>query len=305
MVTNSMKVKAIIAAIIGYTFFGLSFLFSKVALECIAPFMLLSLRFIVAFFILNLFMLFGKNCRLHLKGKPLGKVLLLGIVHPLLYYTFENYGISKTSSAFAGTLLAMAPVVTLIAGIFFMREIPTRTQVFGAIFSFCGVIVISLAQQDGGNYISGIILLSLAVCSSVFYNLLTKDTSVQFTVFERTYMMIGMGCIGFTFISIIQEGNNWYAQAVSAISQAKVLTSLLYLGACASVGSFFLLNFSFTHLSLGSASIFSNLVTVVSIIAGVVVLKESFTLLQLIGSVVILIGVYISNRFPIKEATKE
>ncbi|MFR6331172.1 MAG: EamA family transporter [Eisenbergiella sp.] len=60
--------------------------------------------------------------------------------------------------------------------------------------------------------------------------------------------------------------------------------------------SIFLLNYAFSYLNLAQASIFTNLVTVVSIAAGIVFLGESFTALQGIGSIAILTGVYLSNH---------
>ena len=53
--------KAVAAAVLGNSFFGLSFLFSKVALERLEPFVLLAVRFIVAFVMLNLVLLKGED----------------------------------------------------------------------------------------------------------------------------------------------------------------------------------------------------------------------------------------------------
>lgn len=61
--------KAVAAAVLGNSFFGLSFLFSKVALERLEPFVLLAVRFIVAFVMLNLVLLTGK-VKIRLTGKP-------------------------------------------------------------------------------------------------------------------------------------------------------------------------------------------------------------------------------------------
>lgn len=55
-------------------------------------------------------------------------------------------------------------------------------------------------------------------------------------------------------------------------------------------------NYAFSYLNLAQASIFTNLVTMVSIAAGIVFLGESFTALQGIGSMAILTGVYLSNH---------
>ena len=53
--------KAILAALMGNIIFGFSFLFSSVALEHAQPFVLLSIRFILAFLVLSLVLRFSKD----------------------------------------------------------------------------------------------------------------------------------------------------------------------------------------------------------------------------------------------------
>lgn len=80
------------------------------------------------------------------------------------------------------------------------------------------------------------------------------------------------------------------------LQESGVWGSVFYLVVFSSVGAFFLLNYAFSYLNLAQASIFTNLVTLVSIAAGIVYLGESFTALQRIGSIAILTGVYLSNH---------
>ena len=71
--------KATLAGLLGYSIFGFSFLFSKIALETAAPFVLLAARFLLAFLALNLLLL-TPSAQLSLRGKPLKLLLLLGLV---------------------------------------------------------------------------------------------------------------------------------------------------------------------------------------------------------------------------------
>lgn len=305
MQSGEGNVKAIGAAILGNTFFGLSFLFSKVALGQVEPFVLLAVRFVVAFILLNLILLSGK-ARIRLRGKPIGKILALGLIQPVLYFTFENYGIRGTSSALAGTLLATVPAATLLAGVLFMRERTSWIQVLGAILSMAGVAVISVTQDGGSTSVVGMIFLFCAVLASVGYNMMTKDTAESFTAFERTYVMIALGGLFFTAAALFQVGADWQRQVMEPLSSLPVWGSILYLAGFSSVGAFFLLNYAFSYLSLARASVFTNLVPVISIIAGVAVLKESFTAIQCVGSLAILIGVYVSNqKSPSNKRTSE
>ena len=66
--------KGMLAATIAYSIFGLSYLFSKMALGVTEPMILLAVRFSVTFVILNLLVAF-KIMRLNLKGKNLLGVL--------------------------------------------------------------------------------------------------------------------------------------------------------------------------------------------------------------------------------------
>lgn len=68
-----------------------------------------------------------------------------------------------------------------------------------------------------------------------------------------------------------------------------------YLAIFSSVIAFMLLTYGTDHVSVSEASIFANLITVISIIAGVVVLNESFGMMQVIGAVIIVVSVYLSS----------
>ena len=74
--------KALIAVFCGNAIFGFSFLASRLILSKTSVFVLLSARFLLAFLIMNLLVLF-KICRLNLKGKSLKNVILLGICLPV------------------------------------------------------------------------------------------------------------------------------------------------------------------------------------------------------------------------------
>jgi drug/metabolite transporter (DMT)-like permease len=51
-------------------------------------------------------------------------------------------------------------------------------------------------------------------------------------------------------------------------------------------------NYSLSKLTASASAVFANLVTTVSIIAGVLILGENFTVHSFIGSVLIITGVY-------------
>ena len=84
---------ATLACLGGYGIFGVSFLASSVALAQTAPLVVLAVRFLTAFIALNLIVILFR-VPMRFRGKPMGRLLLLGIVQPVIYYICENYGIA-------------------------------------------------------------------------------------------------------------------------------------------------------------------------------------------------------------------
>ena len=139
---KKLHILSLLAALTAATIFGMSFMFSKMALVTAAPTVLLAFRFTVAVAAMSLVIalnaLVGKArgkplFAFSLKGKPVGKLLLLGIVQPVAYFIFENYGILYTSAAVAGTIIAAVPVCCILMDVLVLHERVTRRQVLCAL----------------------------------------------------------------------------------------------------------------------------------------------------------------------------
>ena len=73
------------------------------------------------------------------------------------------------------------------------------------------------------------------------------------------------------------------------------LIAILYQGIGCSVIAFFLSNMSISKIGVNRTSSFIGASTVVSIISGELLLHGSFSIYQIMGAIIIIIGVYISN----------
>jgi len=69
------------------------------------------------------------------------------------------------------------------------------------------------------------------------------------------------------------------------------------LGIIASIGGFFLVNFALSKVPAHVSSIYSNLSTIVALIAGAVLLSERLYYYHYIGGLMIIVGVYGTVRF--------
>ena len=194
------------AALLGYSIFGLSFLFSKLALNLTTPFVLLSARFLTAFLVLNLLAL-TKKMPFHLRGKPIAPLLLLGLVQPVIYFICENYGIALTSSSFSGVMLGIIPVTGLVAGRLLLAERCSRFQVACALCSVVGVALTCVGGEMVFSPLGTVLLLTAAASSSVF-TAMSRGIADRFTPFERTYVMFALGSVVFTGIAAVENWRN-------------------------------------------------------------------------------------------------
>ena len=280
---------ATLAALAGYSIFGFSFLFSKTALNLTTPFVLLAVRFLAAFLLLNILVLVGV-IKLDLKGKPIKMLLVLGLVQPVLYFICESYGIAMTTASFSGVMIGLVPVVGLVFDMIFMKE---RCTVLQAVFTVTSVVGVAMTTTGGFGTVSilGFVLLLGAVVTAVLYAIISRKTAEHFSPFERTYVMFALGTVAFTVMALVETKGNVGA-LVAPLSNPTFWLCILYLSVVSSVCAFTAINFAVGHISAGRAMIFSNFTCVISAVAGVLILKETFTPLQLVGVVIIIISVF-------------
>ena len=185
--------RAMLAAGGAYSIFGLSYLFSKMALGAAEPSLLLAVRFAVTFLALNL-MLLCRAGRLSLKGKPVGMAILMGVLQPVLYFLLENYGLKYAASSFAGVVSSISPALAIALGALILRERPTLKQWICAGLSMLGVMLISLMNAAGGSTTAaGCLCLLGAYTVGALHPILARKLSKEFTAFEMTYIMFAVG----------------------------------------------------------------------------------------------------------------
>ena len=301
---------SLLAAITADVIFGMSFMFSKLALEVAAPTVLLAFRFTVAVAAMTLVVLVNALVgklrgrplfAFSLRGKPVYKLLLLGIVQPVAYFFFENYGILYTSSAVAGTIISAVPVCCILMDVLVLHERVTAKQVVCALGAIGGVALIS---AGGAVMVSalGMLFLLLTMLSDTLYYGISHSAAKVFTPFEMTYVMFAVGMAVFIPVALIQAGGLRTPLITAPLHDGGFWVAVLYLGLLSSVMAYGLLNFANSHLSVSETSLFSNVTTVVSVLAGVVLLKEPFSVWQMLGVAVILICVFAANVSGKKEA---
>ncbi|MDD7363397.1 MAG: DMT family transporter [Firmicutes bacterium] len=278
------------------TLYGLSYMFTKQATESASELALLGWRFLIAAVAMSI-LVFSGAIKVNLKGKDIKPLLMVALFSPCIYYIGETIGISYTTSSESGVFLACIPVASLIASTLILKKKPTPYQIAGILITLAGVVMTVLAVGASSS-LSGIgyAFLFLAVASYALYGVFV-DKANDFTGLEITYVMLLAGAVLFIVLALAEAAASGNARALMMLPFEKgtFLIAIVYQGIGCSVIAFFLSNIAIAKIGVNKTSSFIGVSTVVSIISGALVLGETFTVYQIFGAVVIIIGVYIAN----------
>lgn len=288
---------AVMIALFSEVLFGLSFIFIRMCVTTVSVFTLLSWRSLFAFAVMTVCALLG-IVKIDLKGKNLRPLLLLSLFQPVSYFIFETLGVRLTTASESGTILACIPIVTMIFSTVFLKDKPTRSQVFFMLLSVTGAVIIGAINglTASSNAIGYLFLLG-AMCSESAYAI-TSQKLKDFNSAEKTYAMITSGAIVFTGCALVEHGLHGTLAYYLTLpfTDTGFLACVLYLSLGCSVIAFFCANYSIFVIGATRRAAFAGLATITSIIGGVFYLHESFSLIQGIATILILAGAYGVNR---------
>lgn len=294
---------ATLAALSAQIIFGFSFMFTKVALNYATPMTVIANRYMVALFGMIVSLLITKN-KISI-SKNFWKLVIMAMFQPVMYFIFECFGIKHTTSSFSSVMISLIPVISMLCGIFILKEKPSYVQYVFTVISVLGVTVMAYSGTiEGTVTLPGVVLLFGAVMSSVFYNILSRKLSAEFSVTERTFAMTIIGTVCFTLISFAENISN-PMMLISSFANKQYMVSIIYLGIFSSVVAFYMLNYANTYLPVAKTTVFSNFTTVVSVAAGAIILKEKLTIISWIGAFLIIVGVWAVQLLNVQINNKE
>jgi len=290
---EGLKLRPYLAAAGAAVIFGFSFLFTKSALEGLEPFELLGLRFFLA----SLFMLFLRRLGLievQLTWNKLGRLLVIALLQPILYFSLETVGVQYTSASEAGVVIGLIPVAVAVLARFLLKERAGGLQWAAITATVAGVVLLALPQLRGGfGGLKGFLALAGAVAAAAFYNITSRRAAGQAGPVEVTYVMMWVGALVFNGLVLLRAGlAGRPLRYLAALASTNTAVGLLYLGILSSVGAFFLMNYALAQLSPSQVAVFVNLTPVISILAGVAFGGEALLPVQLLGTALILGGVW-------------
>ncbi len=223
---------------------------------------------------------------------------LLGNFFPIFLFALAQ---TQISSSISSTLNSFTPLNTLIIGSLFFGLTFNRKQILGLLIGIVGCLVLVYAGASGNpskNYWFALLVIIASWCYAANINLVKKYLS------DVSPLAITVGNFAFLLIPalVILLYNGFDFQTTQSITDGIGLTDnihpLVYVAILGIIGTG-LANIYFYRLIQMSSPIFaSNVTYLIPVVATIwsVIFNEGVTLLQVLGTVIILFGVYITNR---------
>jgi drug/metabolite transporter (DMT)-like permease len=281
---------------IGITYasiFGLTFMFSKIGLQSIHPIGLIAFRFTIASIVLLALHVF-KVIRITFTKRQLKMLLPLVFFQPILGFSSEMFGIDNSQSSEAGMMIALIPIIVAILSFSFSSEKPTVKQTLSIVLSVSGVIFIQLMNvRTVVNFsMLGALFMFVSAFAAASFNLFSRKLSTSVSPVQITSIMMFTGAIVFmSWYLIILVTSHDISSFFMPFQSFSFVFSVVYLGVIASIIGFFLVNYNLKYLPAHVSSIFANVATLTSIIAGVIFLNEILYWYHMIGALMIISGV--------------
>ncbi|MGO4889777.1 DMT family transporter [Anaerobacillus sp. MEB173] len=274
------------------------------AINDLPPITITLIRCLIAFIILLPISI--REIRVHKQlwrkeWKPLVWLSLTGIVlfNSLLYGSLQF-----TSSTNVAIIEAITPVFTILLGITLLKERLNRLQWAGILLSIIGAIWViskgSLQVILQLQFNLGDLIALFAVVSWAVYSILVKQHSYKFPVYGGIAAMLLIAIIFLVPLASVE-----WSRDLLDLFNLKMIMGLLYLGIFPSILALMFWNRAVADIGPSRASIFLNLLPVFTIIGAVLFLGETVTIVQLLGGVIVIAGVFLSTRGKSKEPLKE
>ena len=280
-----------LAGIVAMIFWGMSFIWSTQAYRSLNPTTTILLRLIVAtIFFTTILFVFRLNEKV--KKEHLGLFALAAMFEPFLYFIFEGYGLKSTSPIIGSAIIAMIPLVTPIAARIFLKERLSPMNIVGFVVSFVGVIVLLLNKNlEFTASPKGILFLSGAVLVAVGYSIALIKLTKLYKPLTITWMQNIVGMVYFIPLALIMER----FQPSSFANVREYIVPVVCLGVFCSAIAYALWAFAFSKLGASRANVYSNLIPVFTAIFSYLLAIESLTVNKIIGIVVVVVGLVLSQ----------
>lgn len=287
----SKKTFGILAGLGAASIWGGMYVVSKVILNVIPPFTLVTLRLLLGIGVL--WVIIARRGGMNFSKRQILQAVGVGFIGYGVSLGFQFVGTRLSTASNGALVTSTTPAFVLLFAAWILKEPITRRRLAALLVSTCGVVLVidpRTAQFSSGTFIGNLSLVAAALTWAL-YSVLVRKVTFNLDVLPAT-MVFFMGglCVSlpaaFFELRVIPLGHITWG----------VLAGVLYLGIISTALAMYLWNKAFAVLEAGLASLTFFAQPVVGVSLGALFLQEQLSLVFLVGGVLIGIGLWLAAR---------
>lgn len=264
----------------------------KVSLANLSPIEVTWIRFVIAFLLLSIYLLFKRPSSFRIFTHPPLLLIAAAVCLGFNYIGFIS-GINLTTPGIAQIFIQTGPVLLAISGFVFFKEKATIRQVIGLLFVFGGLAVFYRNQilelaEDVNKYQMGVLWTIFGAVMWASYAVFQKKLVKRYEPLELNLILFGLPAVGYLPLVDFQ---------LLSMASAAEWGILLFLG-CNTLLAYGSLAFAFKYLEANKVSVIITLNPIITISAMSIlaildvdwVVHEKFTMISLTGASLVISG---------------
>lgn len=286
---NKLRDTTFLSYLFTIILWGSAFPMIKIALNDFSAESLSAFRLILATIILLPFVIIKKLPTPELRDIPV--IFILGFCGFVIYHTALNFGETLISAGISGILVSTTPIFSSALAYIFLKEHFSKWNWLSSLVAFIGISIISISKDDYTTInVLGVFIILLASFSESLYFTFQKKYIEKYSFIAFTLYTI-MASSPFMLIFIPEIINDIHGATFTSI------VSVLYLAIFPTIIPYVLLAYIVKSVGVSDATISLYLTPIVSLLLSYLLLDELPTTLAIIGGIITLLGVSLSNFF--------
>jgi len=276
-------------------FWGGTFVAGRLVAQNVGPYSIAFLRFTIASILLLLMTWRIEGKLPKLKKSQIMPVVLLGITGIFIYNIMFFKALKIIEAGRAALIIATCPIFITICSAIFLKEKINPVKVLGIAISVCGAIIViskgHISRIFEGGLGLGELYIFCCVLSWVAYSLIGKAVMKNLSPLASVSYSVVVGAVALA-VPAFFEGLVRNIASQSAVDWL----CISYLSVFGTVIGFVWYYQGVERIGPTKAGLFINLVPISAILCAFFILREPITPSLAAGAVLVISGVYLTNR---------
>ena len=283
------KRKAVIQGFIAVIIWSSSFIFVDMGLAYFTPEAIGGFRYFLGFIFIVPFIISGQSPKIKLSKKQLLNLSIIGIIGYPIANLALFYGVKLLSAVTTSFMMASIPALSFLASLFKIDKFPSKIQIFGALISMVGSYLYFAPTFNDIN-MTGFLISLLGIISFTIFTILTRKELSENNLDTNLITAVPMAVGGGILLLVA------FMQSESMVFTWQSVGIILALGAINTAAGYMLYNAALKVLATFELNSMLNLSPLGTVFLSHFVLRKSVSLVQFVGILILIIGVYLVQK---------